>query len=339
MGCGSSKPDLQPGEKRLKKQTWRQSYNARVQQERRNKEAQDAVAQYTMEAAMLLQRAAAAHLALTEPMKPPGLSIPAGQTNVVESVIETARGLVKGAGDLVAGVLGLSNEGGGGDDDPPVASRGGGARPPGLTIPVTNHAGKGGDNIFEQGLNSARQLLTQVTSGFSGGNAEVLAAHLEAAQSDAAHVQNEAGPPVEVQVEDDATMAQTGATSTAHTLSGMEEVATASVRSETASGKGTSIEEKAAQATSGPTGAHTSAVASVGDANAATTPAPTSAHAVTSHRAQNAPGVTSAMEAGRTPPAVRSSDSATPANAFGVRLRSSKREASPASSAETTQVL
>lgn len=124
-----------------------------------------AKAEREAEAAKLLQKAATAHLALAEPMKPPGLSIPVPDqnTNIVVNVIDTARKAMEGLF--------------GGQQEPPP-----GARPPSLAIPAPGSAPEtGGDNIFQQALNSARGLFqAPQAEGFGGGGAEDLAARLEA---------------------------------------------------------------------------------------------------------------------------------------------------------------
>ena len=78
-------------------------------------------AQREAEAARLLQRVAAAHLALAaEPIKPPGLNIPTlsgaeynNPNDLVSNVVETARGLVEGTN--LALRKGLANLGMGDD--------------------------------------------------------------------------------------------------------------------------------------------------------------------------------------------------------------------------------
>lgn len=148
------------------------------------------------EAAMLLQRAASAHLALAEPVKPPGLNIPAppsdGSANtVIANVIESARGVATAIGSLF-----------GSDQQPSAAASGAGVRPPSLAIPATGAADtQSGDNLFTQALNSARGLFGGGPAEPTVSAAEELAAKLEAEEAAAAQVATpatamaQAGPP------------------------------------------------------------------------------------------------------------------------------------------------
>lgn len=135
------------------------------------------------EAAMLLQRAASAHLALAEPVKPPGLNIPAPPTDgpnaVIANVIESARGVATAIGSLF----------GGDQQQPSGAASGGGVRPPSITIPAPSTADsstQSGDNLFTQALNSARGLFGGGPAEPTASAAEELAAKLEAEEAAAA---------------------------------------------------------------------------------------------------------------------------------------------------------
>jgi hypothetical protein len=132
------------------------------------------------EAAMLLQRAASAHLALAEPVKPPGLNIPAPSTEgVIANVIESARGVATAIGSLFAGD----------QQQPSAAASGGGVRPPSITIPAAGTADsstQSGDNLFTQALNSARGLFGGGPAEPTASAAEELAAKLEAEEAAAA---------------------------------------------------------------------------------------------------------------------------------------------------------
>jgi hypothetical protein len=297
-----------------------------------DKEAQAAKANAELEAAMLLQRAAAAHLALTEPIKPPTLSIPtiSDQPNVVEAVIETARGLVKGASDIVAGALGLANEG---SDDPPVASRGGGARVQGLAIPAKKEDAEG--NLFEQGLNSARQLITQVASGFSRGSAEDLASQLEADQKIVVTpaTEEELEPKLEIQPVEAAAAPVAAKNTHAPDPAAAERTpapapAAASVAPSAAVSVDTvPLEVKEPTAVSPPATASTAANKPVSTAPRAPT-APSDTKTAFTAETMSVPSASA-----------NPSDSAAPTNAFGVKLRSSKRASEPAVAPETTQML
>ena len=127
------------------------------------------------EAAALIQKAAAAHLALSEPVKPPGLSIPAAPagSDIVANVIDTARGLAESVANIF-----------GGAQQPGEVARGEGARPPSLAITGGSTTAAAGDNIFSQALNSARDLIFSTPAAPQGASsAEDLAARLEAEET------------------------------------------------------------------------------------------------------------------------------------------------------------
>lgn len=135
------------------------------------------------EAAMLLQRAASSHLALAEPVKPPGLNIPAQSTEganaVIANVIESARGVATAIGSLFAAD----------QQQPGAAGSGAGVRPPSIAIPASgtaDSATQSGDNLFTQALNSARGLFGGAQAEPAASAAEELAAKLEAEEAAAA---------------------------------------------------------------------------------------------------------------------------------------------------------
>ena len=174
MGCSGSKPseerkkDSAANALQLAASGYLRGKEAKAAADKTKAEEEERLAreQREAEAAKLLQRAASAHLALTDPLKPPGLNIPTdnNEKNVVENVIDTARGLMEG---LFKGMAG-DNEGGG-------------AKPPGLNIPAND----GGENLLEKGLSSARALLgldKPADSKPAARSAEDLAAELEAQQ-------------------------------------------------------------------------------------------------------------------------------------------------------------
>lgn len=139
------------------------------------------------EAASLLQRAATAHLALAEPVKPPGLNIPTQESGpaIIANVIESARGVATAISTIF----------GGGEQQPAGAASGVGARPPSIAIPApgtADTATQSGDNLFTQALNSARGLFGGGPAEPTVSAAEELAAKLEAEEAAA---QAEAAPP------------------------------------------------------------------------------------------------------------------------------------------------